>query len=307
MNFDVGEVLTHAWQITWKHKILWVFNMFPVLLSFLFIPIVFIPMFFLGPNALIRQDVVDSPTYVSAFIAFNLFLTALSILVYASGAASSSLGILRVENGSERLSFRDLLQDGLDYFWRVLGVSLLIGAAISTVVLLLFGCMMLVGTATLGLGMICLQPLFLLLYPAMLLAYSLVEQSQAAVIADKLGVAAAIRRAWALLRANFWGFVLVSLVLYFGIFILSSIVMLPFMAPFLFLPLVADSSRTGLDFQALGWILLAFSLILLPVLALVQGFSMTMMKSAFMILYLRLTRSTVLQPTSASFTVKEST
>lgn len=307
MNFDVGEVLTRAWQITWKHKILWVFNMFPVVLSFLFIPIVFIPMFFIGPNALINQDAVDSPAYVSAFLAFNLFLTVLSILFYASGAASSSLGILRVENANERLLFRDLFQDGLNYFWRVLGVSLLIGAAISTVVLVLVGCMMVVGMATMGLGMICLQPLFLLLYPAMLLAYSLVEQSQAAVIADNLGVTAAIRRAWGLLKSHFWGFILVSLVIYFGIFILSSIVMLPFMAPFFFLPLVVDSSRTGLNSQALGWILLAFSLILLPVLALVQGFSVTLMKSAFMILYLRLTRSTVLQPTSTSFTVKEST
>jgi hypothetical protein len=171
VNFDVGDVLTRAWQVTWKHKVLWVFNMFPVLLSFLFIPIVFILMVFIGPNALINQDFIDSPTYVSAFIAFNLFLTALSMLLYASGAASSLLGVLRIENGSDKLPFRDLFQDGLDYFWRVLGVSLTIGAAISIV-------------------------------------------------------------------------------------------------------------------------------FLLPVLALVQGFSLTFMKSAFMIIYLRLTRSTVLQPTS---------
>jgi hypothetical protein len=130
VNFDVGEVLTRAWQITWKHKVLWVFNMFPVLLSFLFIPIVFIPMFFIGPNAL------------------------------------------------------------------------------------------------------------------------------------------------------------------------SSIVTLPFMAPFFFLPLIVESSQTGFNFQVFGWILLAFSLVLLPILALVQGFSLAFMKSAFMIIYLRLTRSTVLQPAS---------
>lgn len=298
MNFDVGDVLTRAWQITWKHKVLWVFNMFPVLLSFLFIPIVFIPMFFIGPNALINQDVVDSPTYLSAFIAFNLFLTALSVLLYASGAASSLLGVLRVENGSDRLLFRDLFQDGLDYFWRVLGVSVAIGAAIAIGFVLLFGCMMLVGTVTMGLGMICLQPLFLLLYPAMLLAYALVEQAQAAVVADNLGVRAAIERGWALLKAHFWRFVLVALVIYFGILLLSSIVTLPFMAPFFFLPLIVESPQTGLDFQVLGWILLIISLVLLPVLALVQGFSLTFMKSAFMIIYLRLTRSTVLQPTS---------
>ena len=26
MNFNFGEVLTRAWQIIWKHKILWVFG-----------------------------------------------------------------------------------------------------------------------------------------------------------------------------------------------------------------------------------------------------------------------------------------
>ncbi len=173
MNFDVGDVLTRAWQITWKHKVLWVFNMFPVLLSFLFIPIVFIPMFFIGPNALINQDV-----------------------------------------------------------------------------------------------------------------------------ADDLGVRAAIERGWALLKAHFWRFVLVALVIYFGILLLSSIVTLPFMAPFFFLPLIVESSQTGFNFEVLGWILLVISLVVLPVLALVQGFSLAFMKSAFMIIYLRLTRSTVLQPTS---------
>ncbi|MGZ9167228.1 MAG: hypothetical protein ACXW4U_18815, partial [Anaerolineales bacterium] len=26
MNFNFGEVLTRAWQIIWKHKVLWVFG-----------------------------------------------------------------------------------------------------------------------------------------------------------------------------------------------------------------------------------------------------------------------------------------
>jgi len=26
MNFNFGEVLTRAWQITWKYKVLWIFG-----------------------------------------------------------------------------------------------------------------------------------------------------------------------------------------------------------------------------------------------------------------------------------------
>jgi hypothetical protein len=28
MNFNFGEVLTRAWQIIWKHKVLWIFGVF---------------------------------------------------------------------------------------------------------------------------------------------------------------------------------------------------------------------------------------------------------------------------------------
>jgi hypothetical protein len=295
VNFDIGEILTRAWQITWKHKILWVFCMFPILLSFLFIPLVFIPMFFIGPNSLVSQRFVDEPYYISLFLGTNFFLIGLSILLYVVGAAGTSLGVLRLEKGQERLLFRDLLQDGLEYFWRILGTTLLIGAGILLVFLLVFGCMILVSMATLGLGMICLQPLFLLLYPAILLVYSLTEESQAAVVADNLGISQAIARGWTVMRTHFWKFVLITLVIYLGIFILSSIVTLPFMIPFFFLPLVMGNSQTVFDFQRLGWVIMAFSLVLLPILALVQGISLTFIKSAFMIIYLRSTRLSVIQ------------
>lgn len=291
MNFDLEEILTRAWQITWRHKILWVFNMFPVLLSFLFIPVVFIPMFFIGPNSLINQDFVDQPYYVSLFIGINLFLSVLSLFLYAAGSSSAYLGILRIENGRGRLSFNDLLQDGLAYFWRILGVTVLVGALTGGVYLLLFGCMMLFGMATLGLGMICLQPLFLLLYPAVLIVYALVEESQAAVVADNSGVIDALGRGGALIRAHFWRFVLLALVTYFGIFILSSIVMLPLVVPFFFLPVLMENTQGTMNLQMFGWISLLFSLVLLPVLAVVQGAALTFMKSAFMLIYLRLTRS----------------
>src|SRR5258705_13309597 len=28
MNFNFGEVLSRAWQIVWKHKVLWIFGIF---------------------------------------------------------------------------------------------------------------------------------------------------------------------------------------------------------------------------------------------------------------------------------------
>ena len=33
MNFNFGEVLSRAWQIVWKHKVLWIFGIFGLQLA----------------------------------------------------------------------------------------------------------------------------------------------------------------------------------------------------------------------------------------------------------------------------------
>jgi uncharacterized protein (DUF2062 family) len=38
MHFDFGDVLTRAWKITWKHKVLWILSVLPFLTMFLLLP-----------------------------------------------------------------------------------------------------------------------------------------------------------------------------------------------------------------------------------------------------------------------------
>jgi len=38
MHFDFGDVLTHAWKITWKHKVLWIISVLSFLTMFLLLP-----------------------------------------------------------------------------------------------------------------------------------------------------------------------------------------------------------------------------------------------------------------------------
>lgn len=295
MNFDIGEILSHASQVTWRHKVLWVFNMFPVLFSFLFVPVVFIPMFFIGPYSLAAQGITDQRYYLSLFGNTDLVLAILALFLYVVGTASSSLGILRIENGSKQLTFRELLQDGLDYFWPVLGVSLIVGGAAALGLALVIGCVAVVGFATRGLGLACLLPLLFFVYPAMLMAYSLLEQCQAAVVVHKMGVRPAIGRGWALVRSHFLDFVRFSLLFYIGMLVLSFVFLLPLLLPFLFLFLVIQSPQAGSDLQNLGWSMVGISLVLFTVLALVQGIAMTFIKSTYMVIYLRLTRTTELR------------
>ncbi len=289
MNFDFGEVLTRAGQITWKHKILWLFSALPTLLSFLIFPVVFLPIFLSDFDPYGEPFFVDQPVYIFLFIGFSLFISALSIALYGISSSSVTVGVIQVEGGTEKLGTAGLFDDGKKYWLRILGVMLLIGFGVALVFLVIFGCFTLVGAVTMGLGFICLQPLFLLMYPLMLVIYGIVEESQVAVVVDNLGVTDAIRRGWELVKANFWRIALISLIVYLGITILSSIVMIPFMIPFFFMPFFMQDA-SSFDPRTMMLAAGGFSLLILPVMALVQGITITFLKATYAIIYLRLTK-----------------
>ncbi|HSM70499.1 MAG TPA: hypothetical protein VK851_03065 [Anaerolineales bacterium] len=288
MNFDFSEILSRAFQITWKHKILWLFSALPTLVSFLIFPIMFIPIFSLEEGSTNTPFFVDSPVYGILFFLFFIFIFLISYVLYGISSAAVVLGAKQANEGTEGFTFKELFIDSKPYWWRVLGVLLLIGLSVSLVFMAIFGCFALFGAVTVGLGFFCMVPVMLLMYPLMMVLYAIIEESQVAVVADDLGVLDAIRRGWELVRANFWPVVLISLVVYVGISILTSIVMLPLMSPMFLIPFLMDS---GSDFSPRTMMLImgGFSLVFIPVMALVQGIAVTFMKSTYTLVYLRLT------------------
>lgn len=291
MNFDVGEVLSQAGQITWKHKVLWVFSALPVFVSFLILPLVFVPIISMGTDPRGIPVIFSEPLFIALLVVTNVIVGLLGFVLYAVGTSSVMRGILRLEEGVSQLNFQELFSDGRKYVWRILGVMLLISLGVSAIFFVLFGCMALFGMVTAGIGFICLQPLFILFYPIMIVLYAVIEQSQAAVVADDLGVVEAISQGWNLVKENFWRFLLISLIVYLGVTFLSSLVVLPFMAPFFFIPFLIDNSQINLSTQSIILFVAALSAILLPIMALVQGITITLMKATYMLVYLRLTRA----------------
>lgn len=290
MNFDFSEILTRAFQITWKHKVLWLFSALPALASFLIFPIMFVPMFFMGESFNNTPFFVDSPVYGILFFLFFIFIFLFSYVLYGISSAAVVLGAKRADKGEERFTFSELFNDSKPYWWRVLGVLLLIGLGVSAVFLVIFGCMSLFGAVTAGIGFICMFPFMLLMYPLMMVLYAIIEESQVAVVADDVGVTEAIKRGWELVRANFWPIVLISLIVYVGISILTSIVMLPLMSPMFLIPFLADSG-TDLSPRTMMLVMGGFSLVFIPLMALIQGITITFMKSTYTLVYLRLTRA----------------
>jgi len=289
MNFDYSEILSRAFQITWKHKILWLFSALPVLLSFLIFPIMFVPIFFMDSNPYSQPFFIDQPIYIVLFVGFAIFISLVSYVLYGISSSSVVVGIIQSEGGTEALQARQLFEDGRPYWWRILGVMLLIGLGVSVAFAVFFGCMAAVGAVTMGLGFICMQPLMLLLYPLMLVLYGIIEESQVAVIADGLGVTDAIRRGWELVRANFWRITLMSLIVYLGIGFLSSIIMLPLMSPFFLIPVFMSNGQFQIDPRTMMLFMVGFSLVFLPIMAFIQGITITFLKATYTLVYLRLT------------------
>lgn len=292
MNFNFGEVLSRAWQITWRHKVLWLAGIALSLISLLSAPIslIFNPAFS-DPSDLNRQ----LPTL---FLANGLIILIgiLSIPISVIAMSLPSLATVQLENGSQELKFGELLKGILPYFWRILGVFLLVWVGTMVVMLAIFACTMLLSVLTFGLASMCT---FVIFIPFILLVFALMEQGMAAVIVDRLGVTAALQTAWGLVKGKPGVMALMGIIIYAGSMIVGMILAIPMLIPmFGFMTSTIQSMGAEPDlqaFQALSrnmmWWMLAFS----PIYAVLQGILFTFMQSAWTLTYMRLTRSPQVQ------------
>ena len=288
MNFDFGDVLTQAWKITWKHKVLWAISILPFLTMSLFLPFWLILLFQKNVDFNAISTWMENPVYMGIAIFVYLVVMILSVFLQMASRSSLTLGVYRAEAILAPVTFVDLIRDGFRYFWRFLGISLLISVGVMVVFITFFVVMGGLSLVTMGFAMLCIQPLFILLIPLFLLVMALMEQSESALVADELNVTDALKRAYELIKANVWKYVLISLIVYFGMNILLSIVTFPLMIPMFFF--MMRSMEAGPDFNTMIRMQAVFGVVILPLMALVHGFSLTYMKSAMMLTYLRLTR-----------------
>ena len=291
MNFDFGDVLTRAWKITWKHKVLWAISILPFFTMLIFLPFWLILLFQKNVDFNAISTWMENPVYMTIAIFVYFVVIVFSVFLQIASRSSLTLGIYRAEAVLQPVTFVDLLRNGFRYFWRILGISLVIGIGIMVLFIAFFAIMAALSVVTMGFAMICFQPLFILMIPLFLLVMALTEQSESAIIADEMNVMDALKRAYELIKSNFWKYVLITLIVYFGMNILISIVTFPLMIPMFFF--MIRSMEAGPDFNTIIRMQAVFGVVILPLMALVQGFSLTYMKSAMMLTYLQLTRPAV--------------
>lgn len=289
MKFDFGEVLTRARQITWRYKNLWLAGIVMSLVSLLLVPISLAlnPAFssFAIPSEVNRQ----LPSVMLANVSLIL-LTVLSIPLFVIGISIPSLATFQLEQGSENVNFGQLIRGVFPYFWRILGIVLLVWVGMFLATLILIASVIFLTALTLGLGLLCAVPLFILLILVAILVYALMEQAVSAVLVDNLGVSSALQRARRLVEKNPGLMTLMSIINYLGAIVAILIISILTMIPMFGSNLGSEPDVQPLERLSRNMIL--WTLAFLPFYAVFQGILVTFLQSFWTLIYLRLTRST---------------
>ena len=294
MNFDLGDVLSRAWHITWKHKVLWIVGIFMGFFTSIMFPLMFSPLFFpiLMQNS--RTDLKPVlGVMLGLIIALLLFILALyPISVLAQ--TSITLGVLNAnEDNHQNPTAMDLIKRSLPFFWRVLGLVLLYAVGVGMIILIMQAILVLLTIVTLGLAALCMMPLTLLMYPLLFGSIVWMEQAMNGIIVDNMTIEGAVRQGWSLLRNNLASVTLIALVVYFGIGLVTSALMMPMTIPFFIAPFSFIGHQTNWPILSIS---ILWTLVFIPLFAFISGFSTIFTKSTWVLTYLRFTRSPKLEP-----------
>ena len=299
MNY--GEVLSRAWQIIWKHKVLWIFGILAGCgsagggggrgnVSYTFGGNGDLPP---GVENFFHQFERIPDWQVVLILAFGVLLVFLIIVLAVFLSTMGRIGMYRgtqlADQGEARLTFGDLFRGGLPYFWRVFFLNLLVGLVIFALIILIIGLGILATVVTFGIFLICAIPLICLAVPIGWLVGVWIEQANIAIVVENLGITAGLKRGWQVFSDNLGPMIVMGLILIIGIGLIGGfIIALP-----LFLIVVPALVGTAVGSQTAlnsGLIIAGLCLVIyLPVLIVLGGILMAYIESAWTLTYLRLT------------------
>lgn len=328
---DFGEVLTKAWKIIWKFKILWIFGIFagcgtrssgnfngggsssyqtggaPGQIPNL-------PPGFEANLSKILQF-IENPAVIVGFISLICILILLTIFLSIMGRVGLIKGAVDADVGAEHLSFGDLWKSGLQYFWRIFGLSLLIGSPILLIYLALaFGGLVifltyLSGSRSGSFGAVA--PVWIVLLPVICVFICVIfllaivisflrPQAERAIVIENEGVISGLRRGWNVLTKNLGPILiiwLITLVIGFAVGIIVALPLLIILIPAIIAFVVGGNNPSYAPLIIAGLCIVAY----IPVSLVANGILTSYLETVWSLTYLRLTKpASILQADLAS-------
>jgi hypothetical protein len=309
---DFGKVLTKAWEIVWKYKILWVFGLFASCSgqqsgynfrgggggggpSFQFegdeIP--YLPpeyyRFFMQVERFFEENAETIIYIIFGLVTFFLFLAVLFFLVGSLGRVGLIKGTLLAEAGAESLTFSEIFEESKPFFWRIVGLSLVVVLAVIVLVVVIGGIFALGAVLTLGIGVICMMPLICLLIPIMWYLGIVIKQANIALVVEDLDIFAALERGWNVTKDNLGNMIVMGVILVIGGAVVGFVIGLPQI--FSFVPMITGfiTGDYFTDFEALLRgisAVVVLQLIYLPIYIGLRSVLISYIESAWVLTYL---------------------
>lgn len=312
ITLDFGNVLTRAWNIIWKNRVLWLFGLLascgrgggggggggfdpnnP--------PITPDGQFVLPPELQQVFGNVDPTIFIITIICLALLVSVVVLIIQTLGTGGLIGGIDRADTAGS-VSFGEAWSVATAKFLPLLGLTLIAAVImlVAALVVIVPGAVLTI--ATFGLGLLCFLPLLCVFIIIALLFGLVVQFAQIGVVVDNLSMFNSLRRGWEVFRANLANTIILAIIVGVISFVVSLILALPLL--FVVVPAVAGMAGFATENQALGTGALIFALVCfclyLPVLLVLSGILQAWMTSAFTLAYKTFTRPAAAAP-PASF------
>ena len=298
---EFGEVLSRAWQIIWKYKVLWIFGILAGCGT---------ATTGAGSNSGFRfSNRTELPPAVRnwfesgnqgpiwAIIAIIIVVVILLVIVSLVLSTIGRVGLIRGtqlgDQNAGHLAFSELFNESLRYFWRVLGLNFLVGIVLFIIYAILAIAAVVTVVVTFGLGLLCVLPFLCLLIPLSWFIQVILEQANVALVVEDTGIMDAIQRGWTVVKTNLGPIILMALILVIGVGLIGGwIIALPFGA--ILIPVLSGIAIGGRTAITGGLIFAVLCLVAyLPVLFILSGILRAYTSTAWTLTYLRLTRPVI--------------
>lgn len=308
MNFNFGEVLSRAWQIIWKHKVLWIFGILASCSQGG-------GRFNSGGNGggngggtgpynlppPLEQFFAWISAHAVSFIAIAVTLACVLAIITIFLGTIGKIGLIRgtwqAEGGTEHLIFGQLFGESTPYFWRMFGLSL-----IPAIPVLIFVFIIVIAAAAFAtsasqggrvgvVGALGMLPIILacvcLFIPIMWVIGMIFKQSERAIVLDGSPVLPAISRGWDIFRNNLGPVIIMTIILGVIGLVVGFVIAIPIFI--MVVPAaITFAAGNGQNFTPLIIAGVLFCLYL-PVLWLLNGILSAYTESAWTLTYMRLT------------------
>jgi hypothetical protein len=313
---DLGEILSKAWKMIWKNKILWLFGFLASCgvsgrtagvgggggsSTVSTQPASFDAPNFLTPSTQrafedFFQTLADIPVWLWIFIALGIIIGGfiLSVLLQMLGTMGTT-GVIKGTSMADEaaeddkpLSFSEIFKGLKPYYWKVFLFNIGFRIAGFLVIFILFLPIVILAICTCGLGIFVLIPIGWFISV-------MVYFTQIAIIEEDLGIFDAIKRSWNVIIKNLGQAVLMFLILGIGQLVAALVISLPLLISIV--PLLVNLIATGFSNLTAGFVISAITFLgTLPLMLFLNGVLQAYVIASWTLTFRRLTADDKLSP-----------